>query len=229
MTYYATHPQSFYKKGSVSADTVGLARSLREATEPTVNHIHFCGAGGNIGGGKYNDGSPENRFKLAGNLAKGMRDAWESSVRIPITSSDFSWTSMDLELPVDEKFVGVDAEQTMLSASDESHSMREARRLSYLRRRESGKGVALSCMTLGPVSVLHMPGELFVEYQLAAQEMRAGEMVCMASYGDYGPSYIGTAETYSQGGYEASADVGCPVPEVENVIMDAMRTLLKGK
>lgn len=133
---------------------------------------------------------------------------------------------MDLKLPVDEKFVGDEAEQTMFAESDERYSMREARRLSYLRRRDSGKGVELSCMKIGPVSVLHTPGELFVEYQLAAQEMRPGEMVCMASYGDYGPSYIGTAETYSQGGYEASANVGCPVPEVENVIMDAMRTLL---
>ncbi|MDD2479656.1 MAG: hypothetical protein PHS31_07165, partial [Victivallaceae bacterium] len=84
MTYYATHPQSFYRKGTVSADTVGLARYLREAMEPGFSHIHFCGAGGNIGEGKYNDGTPENRFKLAERSARGMREAWETSAKIPV-------------------------------------------------------------------------------------------------------------------------------------------------
>ena len=56
--------------------------------------------------------------------------------------------------------------------------------------------------------------------------MRPGEMVCMAAYGDYGPSYIGTAEAYLQGGYETTADIGCPVPEVEEVLMNAMKELL---
>ena len=37
-----------------------------------------------------------------------------------------------------------------------------------------------------------MPGELFVEYQLAAQNMRPNEFVTMAAYGDYGPGDIGT-------------------------------------
>jgi hypothetical protein len=226
MTYYATHPQSFYRKGAVSADTVGLARYLREAMEPEVNHLHFCGAGGNIGGGKYNDGSPENRFKLAERLARGMREAWETSVKLPVTAADFSWKVLNVNLPVDKKYLGAEAEQNMLNAINKDNSTGEARRLSYLRRHESGKGIDLSCMRIGPVSVLHMPGELFVEYQLAAQEMRPGEMVCMAAYGDYGPSYIGTAETYSQGGYEATADVGCPVPEVEGVLMEAMKELL---
>jgi len=52
--------------------------------------------------------------------------------------------------------------------------------------------------------VLHMPGELFVEYQLAAQRMRPNDTVCMAAYGDYGPGYIGTQIAYTQGGYETS-------------------------
>jgi hypothetical protein len=55
---------------------------------------------------------------------------------------------------------------------------------------------------MGPAVVLHMPGELFVEYQLAAQRMRPDRLVCMAAYGDYGPGYIGTEIAYSEGGYE---------------------------
>ena len=58
LTYYATHPQSYYGKGDVSADFVGMARGLRERRLPGVPHIHFNGASGNIAAGKYNDGSP---------------------------------------------------------------------------------------------------------------------------------------------------------------------------
>ena len=65
MTYYASHPQSYYGRGGVSADTVGLARSSREEALPQVAHLHFNGAGGNIAAGKYNDGATANRAILA--------------------------------------------------------------------------------------------------------------------------------------------------------------------
>src|SRR5207253_51602 len=78
ITYYATHPQSYYGKGGVSCDFPGLARNLRERTMPGPKHIHFNGAGGNVTAGKYNDGAVENRMVLAGRLATGMKAAYES-------------------------------------------------------------------------------------------------------------------------------------------------------
>ena len=72
LTYYASHPQSYYGRGGVSADTVGLARSSREKALPQVAHLHFNGAGGNIAAGKYNDGATANRAILAERLAAGM-------------------------------------------------------------------------------------------------------------------------------------------------------------
>jgi hypothetical protein len=74
MTYYATHPQSYYGQGGVSADFVGMARSLREGELPIV-HIHFNGAAGNVAAGKYNDGSPPMRPSLARRLADGTKTA----------------------------------------------------------------------------------------------------------------------------------------------------------
>jgi hypothetical protein len=74
--------------------------------------------------------------------------------------------------------------------------------------------------------VVHMPGELFVEYQLAAQEMLPDKTVCMAAYGDYGPGYIGTEISYSQGGYETGI-ASRVAPEVEDVLMSAVRDLLQ--
>ena len=87
--------------------------------------------------------------------------------------------------------------------------------------------IELSCLKLGNVYILHMPGELFVEYQLAAQQMRPSDTVCMAAYGDYGTGYIGTEIAYSQGGYETQPSSSNTAPQVEKVLMDGMHALLK--
>ena len=71
-----------------------------------------------------------------------------------------------------------------------------------------------------------MPGELFVEYQLAAERMRPRDFVAMAAYADYGPGYIGTAIAYTQGGYETGPP-SKTAPEVEGVLTAALRRLLR--
>ena len=102
-----------------------------------------------------------------------------------------------------------------------------AKHLAWLRRTQEGNKVTIGCLRIGNVYVLHMPGELFVEYQLAAQNMRPNDTVCMAAYGEYGPGYIGTEIAYSQGGYETSERASRVAPSVEGVLMKAMRELLK--
>ena len=57
LSYYATHPQSYYRTGMPNPDFPGLARFLRQLAVPAALHVHFTGAGGNIGAGKYNDGA----------------------------------------------------------------------------------------------------------------------------------------------------------------------------
>ena len=104
--------------------------------------------------------------------------------------------------------------------------MRAARNLVWAQRCKSGQTIDIACLKIGPAYVLHMPGELFVEYQLAAQKMRPDSPVLMAAYGDYGPGYIGTAIAYTQGGYE-TGPVSRVAPEVEEALMQGMRELLK--
>ena len=74
-------------------------------------------------------------------------------------------------------------------------------------------------------SVLHMPAELFIEYQLAAQRMRPDDTVLMAAYGDYGAGYIGTEISYTQGGYETGI-ASRTAPTVERVLLKEMQKLL---
>jgi hypothetical protein len=227
LTYYATHPQSYYGQGGVSCDFPGLARGLRDKAQPGVLHVHFNGAGGNVTAGKYNDGNPLNRVALAMRLAKGMNEAFDSAKKVPLRAPDVDWRVTSVALPLSERYQAKNLEARL---PDEklplAERLRTARNLVWARRCEAGVRIDIACLKIGPAYVLHMPGELFVEYQLAAQKMRPESPVFMAAYGDYGPGYIGTAIAYTEGGYETSS-VSRVAPGVEEVLMKAMRELLK--
>ncbi len=227
LTYYATHPQSYYGRGGVNWDFVGMARAMREEALSELPHIHFDGAGGNVAAGKYNDGSQEKRPLLAGRLAEGMKLAWQSQKKSPIHASDVDWSVVRVSLPVRDTLV----EEKLLAkicSEDEptKERLRAARDLTFVRRMNNGHRIPLTCLKLGTARVLHMPGELFVEYQIAAQDMRPDDFIAMAAYGDYGPGYIGTEIAYGQGGYETGR-VSRVAPNVEHVLMDAMSQLLQ--
>jgi hypothetical protein len=228
LSYYATHPQSYYGQGGVSYDFVGMARHEREAALPGVPHIHFNGAGGNVTAGKYNDGSPENRPLLAGRLADGMTAAWKATKRAPMAAGDVAWRTCDVRLPLHDMYQD---EKPLLERLDDAQAplhdrIRAARDLAWARRVKEGNSIGLSCLRLPGVYVVHMPGELFVEYQLAAGKIRPDATLCMAAYGDYGPGYIGTQIAYSQGGYE-TGPVSRTAPQVEKVLSDAIAELLE--
>jgi hypothetical protein len=55
--------------------------------------------------------------------------------------------------------------------------------------------------------------------------MRPDLFVVMAAYGDYGPFYICSAESYEQGGYEAN--VSGVTHEAEAIIMASIKKFLK--
>lgn len=218
LTYYATHPQSYYGEGEVSYEFVGMAREQRE-TETGVFHVHFAGAGGNVAAGKYNDRSPETRPVLARRLAEGMERAWTSTRRRPIAGADLRWEVVPVVLPVAPTLTR-DSLVAELESGGES-----GRSLAFLHRMETGVPILLSALSLPGAKVLHMPGELFVEYQLSAQTMRPDLFVAVAAYGDYGPGYIGTRVAYPEGGYEVPG-ASRVAPEVETVLTAAMRKLL---
>jgi hypothetical protein len=227
LSYYATHPQSYYYTGKVSADFVGMARDQSAAATGAGLHIHFNGAGGNIGAGKYNDGSPENRPVLAGRLAEGMKAAWESTSKITVEDLSFDWATRNVQLPLTERF---DETERMAALHDTklpiAQRVRAARDMAWARRTVEGNVITVARLRLGSIDILHLPGELFVEYQLAAQKLRPDSFVCVAAYGDYGPGYIGTTEAYSQGGYE-TGEVSRVSPRVEAVLMGAIQELLE--
>ena len=226
LSYYATHPQSFYRTGIANPDFPGIARFLRGQALPGVLHVHFNGAGGNVGAGKYNDGSPANRPVLAARLADGLARAWDAAARRPIIPADVRWGVNSVALPpaahLDEAALTAE-----LAGAPAPSILGTATRLAWLRRCRSGHKIDIACLSLADVRILHLPGELFVEYQLAAKKLRPDLFVAMAAYGEYSPGYIGTAEAYPQGGYETAARSSFVAPEVEGVLMGAIQRLLR--
>lgn len=226
LTYYATHPQSYYRTGKANPDFPGYARNQRQQNTG-IPHIHLNGAGGNIGAGKWNDGSHENRQILAGRVAEGMKKAFEATERQPLSAEDVGWETVQVSLPPGEHLQESKLVETLESEeASNSSKVTAAKHLVWLRRTEAGEMIDIQCWHLGPARVLHMPGELFVEYQLAAADMRPDLFVAMAAYGEYGPGYIATAEAYDQGGYESSERASRVAPAVEQVLTGAMAKLL---
>jgi hypothetical protein len=228
LSYYATHPQSYYRTGRVSPDFPGLARNLRQK-KTGVPHIHFNGAGGNIGAGKWNDGSKKNRMILAQQIAKGMAGAWELAAenKLPISADDLDWFVEPVALKpgqhLDESKLLAQLKDPKQTSSDR---MAAASNLVWLRRCQAGEKIDLTCLKLGKLRLVHMPGELFIEYQLAASKMRPKLFVTMAAYGDYGPGYIGTEIGYQQGGYETSTRASRVAPTTEKILLAALSKLL---
>ncbi len=226
LTYYACHPQSKYGQGKVSADVPGVARAKMEAALgcPVV---HFNGAAGNVTHGKYNDGNIANREILAGRLFDGLHAGWEGTQKYPVTAHDIQLDARALALPQRPETVEAEERNTLKDTTVDPGQRRNAAvEVAWIERNREGIRVPVACLHLGPIRVLHMPGELFVEYQLAAQAMRPDLPVAMAAYGEYGMGYIGTCVAYPQGGYETQLHVSRTAPEVETLLMDTMRDLL---
>src|SRR5262249_39704769 len=72
----------------------------------------------------------------------------------------------------------------------------------WLMRVASRRPILLSRLDLGDVTLMHLPAETFVEYQLEAQRDRPDSMLATAAYGDGGPWDIPLERSFPEGGYE---------------------------
>ncbi|MCB9950366.1 MAG: hypothetical protein H6824_05225 [Planctomycetaceae bacterium] len=226
LSYYACHPQSYYRTGVPSPDFPGIARFVRGQAVPEALHVHFNGAGGNIGAGKYNDGSKPNRMRLALRLADGMEAAWEATERHELQANQIGWETVPVKLPPAPHLIKEELIQALKTEPPKGY-IAKADQLAWIIRCEAGHEIDIACLRVGNARVVHMPGELFVEYQLAAKQLRPDLHVSMAAYGEYGPGYIGTEIAYSQGGYETSERASNVAPHTETILMDAVKKLLQ--
>ena len=221
--YYACHPMSYYGDGRASSDFCGLARKRRQGDEPGCTHIYFNGCGGNIGAGKYNDGTRAMRPILAKRIYDGIVNADVDLKREAIEK--VSWNTCDFLPPIDPRW---DEAKIMAQIEDKSQSLvnrsRPAYTVSWIRRHAKSIPIVLSCLDINDVSMMHLPAECFIEYQLRAQQMNPERFLATAAYGDGGPWYIPTRQAYPEVGYEVS--VAWSASEVDDILTSGIRQLL---
>ncbi len=220
--YYATHPMSYYGDGRATSDFTGLARKQRQQEEPATTHIYFTGCAGNISAGKYNDGSKEMRPILKKRIYDGIVAAEKDLRRQPVMNAE--WRTKEI-LPSPRR--DLNAEQLVSTIGNKQNAVvgrnRPAYELAWLKRLEKKIPIVLSSLRINDITLLHLPSESFVEYQLRAQEFSKDRFVATAAYGDGGPWYLPTKEAYPSGGYEVS--VAFCEPSVDDELTQSIKAL----
>ncbi|MBN1343696.1 MAG: hypothetical protein JXQ73_13490 [Phycisphaerae bacterium] len=227
LSCYATHPMSYYRHGGVSCDFFGLARARRQKDAPAVFQIMTNGCGGNLGAGKYNDGSTEMRPILTDRLYRGMLNAWQATKRVPIKTVEWRVTPLRLPLKEDPRFSEAHLEKVLDDPKQAlAERVRSATALSWIRRVKAGHVMDVSTLDLGVAQVVMLPGEPFVEYQLMAQKLRRDSFVMVVGFCGLGPGYVPIDRAYGEGGYEPGnwCFVG---PGTETAMTAALRKALK--
>jgi hypothetical protein len=223
--YYASHPQSYYGKGHMNPDTVGLARE-RLQKEEGVPQLYFTGCAGNIAAGKYNDGSPKARVQLAERLYHGMKGSIAATQKERCSQISWKTAQVRFALRTEPDFSEAGFRKMLGDAKLPYHQRTKAAlAMAWYERVRLWPDVDLSCYQLGPVRILHLPGEAFVEYQLYAQGLRTDESIAVAAYGELGTGYICTDKALSEGGYEPTQSLVGPPSEAR--LKAAIRELLR--
>ena len=136
-----------------------------------------------------------------------------------------AWRTVDLVPTANAKY---DADALAKEIGNHDNSVVNRNRpsftLSWLRRMEKGTPIILSSLMVNNVSLINLPAECFVEYQLRAQKIGSERFVATAAYGDGGPWYIPTKEEYPTGGYECS--VAFCDPSIDGLLTEGMKTLM---
>lgn len=199
LSCYATHPMSYYGKGGVSSDFIGLARDRRQKEDREVKQIYASGCSGNVTAGKYNDGAPENRPILADRIYQAMAKAWEGTQRLPLTSLRFRSLPLTLEPRNDAGFSQQDLEARLRTDPKPFGQCLAALGLSWRKRAEARQPIDVPIIDFGPAQLLLLPGEMYVEFQLMAQKLRPDSFVVTLGYGECAPGYVPIERAFEEG------------------------------
>ena len=226
LSFYAVHPMSYYGKGGVSYDFVGMARERLQQERPDVLQMYLSGCSGDVTAGKFNDGSPENRPILADRIYQAMKESWDSTEIFPIERVDFR--CVDLNLPVRSSSGFTEEAMTERLHDPEQTAFQRnlaAMGLSWRKRVLSGQPIDVPVLDFGKAQCLLMPAETFVQYQLEAQKMSPDAFVVVAGYGECGPGYIPSFQAAEEGFIDTH--IWCWVdPGSDEPMIEAMRKVL---
>ena len=226
LSAYATHPMSYYGKGGVTADFVGMARKRRQADTPGAMQVYASGCSGNVTAGKYNDGDPANRAVLADRIFAGMASAWKATRKTAIKDVAFRSVPLALDARTSEGFSEEALAKRLKDDPKPFGQCLAALGLSWKHRCDAGKPIDLPVLDFGGAALALLPAESYVEFQLAAQKARPDAFVLVAGYGECGPGYIPTERAWKEN--DGNLSDWCWVnPGSEKRMTDAITKALK--
>lgn len=228
LSAYATHPMSFYGRGGVTTDFVGMARKRRQADTPGVFQMYASGCSGNVTAGKYNDGDPANRPILADRMHAGMAAAWKATKKVPVAEPAFRSVPLTLEARTSTGFLEAELTKRLKDDPRPFGQCLAALGLSWKKRVDAGKPIDLPVLDFGHAVVALLPAESYVEFQLAAQKTRPDSFVLVAGYGECGPGYIPIERAWKENDGNLS-DWSWVNPGSEKLMTDAIgKALARG-
>jgi len=228
LSCYATHPMSYYGKGGVSSDFVGLARQRRQADDPAVFQVYATGCSGNITAGKYNDGSPENRPVLRDRIYDGLVAAWQATQRRRLQTVAFRQAPLRLTPRQSPGFTPEDLRRRLGQDSPPFQQCLAAMGLSWRRRVEAGQPIDVPALDFGGAHLLLLPAETYVEYQLFAQQSRPDSFVMVIGFGECAPGYIPIERAWAED--DGNLHDWCWVaPGAQPAMEEAIRAALAAK
>ncbi|MCE9563072.1 MAG: hypothetical protein K8U57_13600 [Planctomycetes bacterium] len=226
LSAYATHPMSFYGRGGVTADFVGMARKLRQADTPGVFQMYSSGCSGNVTAGKYNDGDPANRPVLAERMRTGMATAWKAIKKTPVKDVAFRSVPLTLDARTSAGFTEEALTKRLKDDPKPFGQCLAALGLSWKQRCDAGKPVDVPVLDFGGAVLTLLPAESYVEFQLMTQKARPDSFVLVAGYGECGPGYIPIERAWKEN--DGNLGEWCWVnPGSEKRMVDAIEKALK--
>lgn len=193
---------SYYGKGEVTSDFVGLARKQLARTDRSIHPIYVSGCSGDVTAGKFNDGSPQARLELTAKMLEAMiqnrskagdnkqASRWELQslpLELQYTQSD-ALHKNQLERELNDQNLTV--EKRILAAMGLS---------TWNRVVKQSQPIDVPCIDFGITKLILLPGESFVGYQHLAQKINGPTPVVPVGYGECWTGYVPTDDAFADG------------------------------
>ena len=220
---------SFYGKGGVSADFVGLARKRRQADTPSVLQMYASGCSGNVTAGKYNDGDPANRPSSPIGSTRRWRPRGKPRRSTPIKEVAFRSVPLTLEA---RSSAGFSEDELTEAIEGRPEAVRAVPRGAGAELEEAGATPA-SRSTLpvldfgGPfgASLLFCRPRVTSSSSSPRRSCGRRSSVLVAGYGECGPGYIPIERAWKE--KDGNLSDWCWVnPGSEKRMLDALEKVL---
>jgi len=223
---YATHPMSYYGRGEVTSDFVGLARKRLARLDRSIHPIYASGCSGDVTAGKFNDGSPEAREDLTRKIYQAMLANREGVKKEPVPET---WGFRNLPFELTYSHAETLQKEAMERALHDGSLSIEKRILaamglaSWNRVQVRKQPIDMPCVDLGIARMVLFPGESFVGYQHIAQETSGALPLLPVGYGECWTGYVPTDAAFKDGFDESWLWVAPGAQErIERVLQDLL-------